>query len=64
MTAKAFPVTGTEPRQEPLLPTPQESAQPQEWAEKAARAREARALGRKLRKGKRVLFSSGHHQAR
>jgi hypothetical protein len=31
------------------------------WAEKAQKAREARALGLRLRKGKRLVFSSRHY---
>ncbi len=63
MKAKMFPVPAREPEEEPLLPAPGEGTQAQEWAEKAERARQARALGRKLRKGKRLLFSSRHHLA-
>ena len=46
----------------PALPPP-EGRPAEEWAAKAERAREARALGRRLRKGKRLVFSSRRHLA-
>ncbi|GEM_PF-6446732 len=54
------PVPGDKEREKvekPALPTP-EGEPSSAWAEKAERAREARELGRRLRKGKRVLFPS------
>jgi len=41
----------------PALTVPEEQPAAQ-WAEKAQKAREARALGLRLRKGKRLVFSS------
>jgi hypothetical protein len=47
------------------LPLPPPQDRPAEgWTERAEKAQEARALGRSLRKGKRLLFSSRHHLAR
>ena len=47
---------------EPAVPTP-EGRPAAQWAERAEKAQEARALGLKLRKGKRLVFSSRHHLA-
>lgn len=52
-----------ESREKPLLPPP-EGRPADQWAEKAEKAQEARALGRRLRKGKRVLFGSRHQLPR
>jgi hypothetical protein len=57
--SQATPRSG---EKDPLLPLPEEIPAGQ-WADKAKRAQEARALGRKLRRGKRLLFSSVHHLA-
>lgn len=46
----------------PVLPMP-ESRPAEQWAERAEKAAEARALGLKLRKGKRLVFSRRHHLA-
>jgi hypothetical protein len=53
------PVPGGE-ETEPALPAP-EGGPAAQWAERAEKAQEARALGLKLRKGKRLVFSSRHH---
>jgi len=47
---------------QPALVAPGEPLAAQ-WAEKAQKAREARALGLRLRKGKRLVFRSRHHLA-
>ncbi|HUY45160.1 MAG TPA: hypothetical protein VMV92_05490 [Streptosporangiaceae bacterium] len=47
----------------PALPVP-EGHPAEQWASRAERALEARALGLRLRKGKRLVFSSRHHLAR
>ncbi|HXW33888.1 MAG TPA: hypothetical protein VEJ87_04865 [Acidimicrobiales bacterium] len=44
----------------PALVAPEEPLAAQR-TEKAQKAREARALGLRLRKGKRLVFSSRHH---
>jgi len=44
----------------PALSVPEEQPAAQ-WAEKAQKAMEARALGLRLRKGKRLMFSSPHY---
>jgi hypothetical protein len=56
-TESPAPDSGGEPE-----PAPEERP-PAEWAQKAEKAREARALGLKLRKGKRLTFSSRRHWA-
>ena len=48
---------GSSMEEQPVLPPP-EDRPTIDWAEKADRAREARELGRRLRRGKRVLFPS------
>jgi hypothetical protein len=50
--------------EQPVLPIPQGSRPPEYWAERAEIAQEARALGLKLRRGKRLVFSSRRHLAR
>ncbi len=50
-------------KEQPVLPTP-EDRPAIDWAERANRAREARDMARKLRKGKRILFPSMHSQNR
>jgi len=45
------------------LPAP-EDRPAADWAERADRAREAREMAKKLRKGKRILFPSMHSQNR
>lgn len=57
MTARTFPGTVQKPESQPALPMPAGQA------EKAELARQARALGKALRKGKRVLFASRRHLA-
>lgn len=57
MTAKTFPGAVRKLGSQPVLPTPPAQA------EKAELARQARALGKALRKGKRVLFASRRHLA-
>jgi hypothetical protein len=48
---------------EPVLSAPEDRSAA-DWAERATRAREAREMARKLRKGKRILFPSMHSQNR
>lgn len=55
------PVPGSE-ETKPVLPPP-EGRPAAQWAERVQTAKEARALGVKLRKGKRLVFSSRHHLA-
>jgi hypothetical protein len=57
MTAKTFPGAVRKLEGQPVLPTPPTQA------EKAELARQARALGKALRKGKRLLFASRRHLA-
>jgi hypothetical protein len=57
MTAKTFPGAVRKLESHPVLPMPLGQA------EKAELARQARALGKALRKGKRVLFASRRHLA-
>ena len=46
------------------LPVPDTKDRPaSQWAKRAETAVEARALGKKLRKGKRILFHSRRHLA-
>ncbi|HEX3955453.1 MAG TPA: hypothetical protein VHZ03_02345 [Trebonia sp.] len=54
MTARTFPGTARKLESQPVLPAPLEQAE---------LARQARALGKALRKGKRVLFASRRHLA-
>lgn len=62
MTTTESPEPATEDQQAQPLPPPEGSAA-EGWAQKAQIAREARALGLKLRKGKRLTFSSRRHWA-
>jgi hypothetical protein len=55
MTARTLPGTVRKLESQPVLPAPLG------LAEKAELARQARALGKALRKGKRVLFASRRH---
>ena len=57
MTARTFPGAVRKLESQPVLPTPPAQV------EKAELARQARALGMALRKGKRVLFASRRHLA-
>jgi hypothetical protein len=45
-----------------VLPAP-EGRPAAQWAERVQKAQEARTLGLKLRKGKRLVFGSRHHLA-
>ena len=47
---------------ETVLPPP-DGRPAAQWAERVQTAKEARALGIKLRKGKRLVFGSRHHLA-
>ena len=57
MKTEEVPQSVPDAEEEPVLPAPEARPESQ-WAEKAETAREARALGQKLREGKRVLFPS------
>jgi hypothetical protein len=58
MTTKPVPGPARNREKQPVLPPPRGQA------EKAETAKQARALGRTLRTGKRVLFGSRRHLAR
>ena len=60
MDSRAVPKPDQVPQEEPILPLAEDLAA-QGWAERAEKAQEARALGQKLRRGKRVLFSNMQH---
>jgi hypothetical protein len=63
MTTAGFsrePVPGQ--RAVPALPPPVDRPA-REWADKVVTAEAARALGRRLREGKRLVFSDGRHPA-
>lgn len=50
---------GAEPRRKaPALRQPSESGSPSDWGEKVAQAKEAREVGRRLREGKPVTFTT------
>lgn len=63
MKSRAFPEPGRAPQDEHILPPPPDRSA-EGWTERAEKAQEARALGRQLRKGKRLLFSSRQHLVR
>jgi hypothetical protein len=60
MTTTDSPQPAPENEETEALPPP-EARPAVEWAEKAEKAQEARALGLKLRKGKPVTFRSRRH---
>jgi hypothetical protein len=62
MTTTESPQPAQESEQAQPVPPP-EGRPAEEWAQKAEIAREARALGLKLRKGKRLTFSRRRHWA-
>ncbi len=54
----------TDTKKSPLpVPDTKDGRPASQWAKRAETAVEARALGKKLRKGKRILFHSRRHLA-